>query len=431
MFRALLLSRRFAPLFWCQFLSAFNDNYVRNLLALLLLFRVGSEEAGSLISLAVGLFMAPSLLLSGLGGELADAHDKAAIARVLKGAEIFVQMIAAAGLAFASLPLLFAALFGLGAIAALFGPVKYGILPDLLAPQELTAGNALVEAATFLAILLGLISGGLAAAHAQAPADIIVPTGIIVQLALIAIACFATSLFIPKSGIGAPGLRVRRNILASTWSLLREVKRDARLWRAGLAVSWFWLTGAVALSLAPVAIRKATSGGIDVETAVSALFALGIGAGSLLAALIARGRIFLVPVPYAALGMGLFIIDLSVATRGLVPPTRDIGLASFATSLSGCRIGLDILGLSIGGGLFVVPLFAALQFLAPRARRARVVGAVNILNALFMVAGTLVTAVLQSRIVGLSESALLGALGLFNLGAAAYLRRTQRQLAPL
>ena len=163
MFSTLLRSRRFAPLFWCQFFSAFNDNFVRNMLAMLILFRIGADRAGALVTLAIGIFILPSIVLSALGGELADSHDKALIARRLKFAEIFVQMIAAAGFLFASLPLLYTALFGLGVIAALFGPIKYGILPDHLETAELPAGNALVEAATFLAILLGLSLGAGAA----------------------------------------------------------------------------------------------------------------------------------------------------------------------------------------------------------------------------------------------------------------------------
>src|SRR5579871_4015000 len=143
MFLELLRSRRFAGLFWCQFLSAFNDNFVRNLLATLILFRLGRENAGALITLAIGIFILPSVFLSGLAGELADAHDKALVARRLKFGEIFVQAVAAAGVWFGSLPLLYVALCGLGTIAALFGPVKYGFLPEHLETEELPAGNAL------------------------------------------------------------------------------------------------------------------------------------------------------------------------------------------------------------------------------------------------------------------------------------------------
>jgi MFS family permease len=412
----LLRSRRFAPLFWCQFFSVFNDNFVRNMLAMLILFRLGESEAGALITLAVGIFMAPSLLLSGLGGEMADARDKGRLARALKFSEIAVQAIAAIGLWQASLPLLYAALFGLGVIGALFGPLKYGILTDLLKKEELLSGNALVEAATFVAILLGLIAGGLSAASRA-------PEGIALQLMLIAIACWAASLFIPSTARAAPNLRVNPNIFASTGALLHELRRDRQLWSRSLAVSWFWMTGAVALSLAPVVIRDKTGGGIGVETAISALFALGIGIGSLAAALTGRGRILLRPVPLAGLGMALFLIDLGVSTAGLPKASSDIGLADFFASGAGLRIAFDVVGLACAGGLFVVPLFTAIQADAAKEWRARIIGGVNILNSAFIVLGVLATATLQSKSVGLSEPILLAALGALTLGAAFYVWR--------
>jgi MFS family permease len=422
MLAGLLRARRFAGLFWCQFFSVFNDNFVRNMLAMLILFRLGETEAGPLITLAVGTFIAPSLLLSGLGGELADGHDKAWLARCLKFAEILVQMIAAAGLVLASLPLLYTALFGLGVIAALFGPVKYGILPDLLAKQELMAGNALVEAATFLAIFLGLIAGGLSAKGRA-------PEGTVLQLMVIAIACFAASLFIPPTERAAPGLRANRNILASTFALLRDVTYDPVLWSRSMAVSWFWMSGAVALSLVPVVVRSKTGGGIEVETAVSALFALGIGAGSIAAAVIAHGRIYLKPVPLAAVGMAVFLIDLGAATFFLPVAMAEVGLAEFFSSLAGLRIAFDVVGLACAGGLFVVPIFTAIQADAATDRRARIVGAVNILNAAFIVLGVLATAALQSHMIGVTEPALLALLGFLNLGAAVYVRKTTVQEA--
>src|SRR5271169_3636246 len=97
MFVSLLRTRKFAPLFWCQFFSAFNDNFVRNMLAMIILFHVSADKAGSLISLAIATFVLPGLFLSSIGGELADGHDKAFVARRLKFAEILVQAVAAAG----------------------------------------------------------------------------------------------------------------------------------------------------------------------------------------------------------------------------------------------------------------------------------------------------------------------------------------------
>jgi MFS family permease len=411
---ALMRSRTFAPLFWCQFFSAFNDNFVRNMLAMLILFRLGEQQAGALITLAVGIFMLPSLLLSGLGGEMADSWDKARLARALKGAEILVQLLAALGLWLASLPLLYVALFGLGVVNALFGPMKYGILPDLLKMEELIAGNALVEAATFAAIFLGLIAGGLSAARA--------PAGVMLQLMLIALACWAFSLFIPATGRADPDLRLNANVLASTSALLREIARDRQLFSRSLAVSWFWMAGAVALSLTPVVLRNKTGAGIAVETAISAVFALGIGIGSIAAALLAKGRILLRRVPLAALGMGLFLIDLGVSTARLPTAHAEIELGAFFTSMTGLRAAFDVLGLACAGGLFVVPLFTAIQADAPPAWRARIVGAVNVLNSAFIVIGVLATVALQSKFIGLSESLLLALLGVSTLGAALYVR---------
>ena len=214
---ALMGARRFAPLFWCQFLSAFNDNYVRQMLALLILFRFGGADAGAKIQLAVALFVLPSIPLSPIGGEIADAHDKALIARRIKLAEIFVQGIAAAGVLTGSLALLYVALFGLGVIAALFGPIKYGILPDHLRREELVGGNALVEGATFAAIILGLVVGGYAAARS--------PTAVALQLGVIALACYLTSRWIPSTRVGAPGATRQPQPLD------RDARRFARIAR--------------------------------------------------------------------------------------------------------------------------------------------------------------------------------------------------------
>src|SRR5437764_6395138 len=215
---SLMTSRRFAPLFWCQFFSAFNDNFLKNALVILILFKLGGSHAGELITLAAAIFMAPFFFLSGLGGQLADRFDKAVVARRLKLVEIAVCGIAVAGFAYHSIAMLFVALGLFGVIAALFGPIKYGILPDHLAREELPAGNALVEAATFMAILLGTIVGGYAARGGGSVAAF---GAMIIVFALL---CWGASLLIPRTGEADPGLKVERNILHSTFSLLNELR---------------------------------------------------------------------------------------------------------------------------------------------------------------------------------------------------------------
>src|SRR5271165_1362729 len=388
MFRTLMTSRRFAPLFWCQFLSAFNDNFVRNMLVMLILFRFGGEGVSMKILIASMAFVLPAIPLSALGGEIADSHDKAVVARCLKLAEIAVQTIAAAGFALSSLGLLYLALFGLGCIAALFGPIKYGILPDHLRREELVAGNALVEGATYAAIICGLIVGGLAAASGRST------LGVVAQMMLIAVACYAASRFIPPTGVGAPGLKAQPNVFASTWRIIREVRADRRQWAAALATSWFWTVGIVALSLVPVVVKARAGGGLDVEIGVNLIFAFGVGLGSLAAGKLSHGRIELAPAPFLLIVLGAFLVDLGLATMGLPSADREVSLARFFTSPIGLRIAFDLFVFSAAAGLFVVPIFAAIQARAGEERRARVVGAVNALNYIMMVGGSLATMVL-------------------------------------
>jgi acyl-[acyl-carrier-protein]-phospholipid O-acyltransferase/long-chain-fatty-acid--[acyl-carrier-protein] ligase len=413
MFRRLMRSRRFAPLFWCQFFSAFNDNFVRQMLAMLILFRFGAADAGAKVSLAVAIFVLPSIPLSPLGGEIADAHDKAAVARKLKFAEIFVQLIAAAGFYFSSLELLYLALFGLGCIAALFGPIKYGILPDHLKSEELISGNALVEGATFAAIICGLVVGGYAAAEGRAAWTVVA------QLVVVAAACYAASLFIPATGVGAPNLKIDVNLWRGMRTILRELRADDRQWVGAIAVSWFWTVGAITLSLVPVIIKSRIGGGVEVETAVNLFFAIGIAAGSLLAAVFAHGRIQLGPAPFLLLIMAALAVDLGLHTGALPEASDKVDLIAFFSGLEGRRIAVEVLAYSCAAGLFVVPIFAAVQAWSSEDRRARVIGAVNTLNSIYMVVGSLATTLLL-KLTGLSESMALVLLGLANVVAALY-----------
>jgi acyl-[acyl-carrier-protein]-phospholipid O-acyltransferase/long-chain-fatty-acid--[acyl-carrier-protein] ligase len=411
----LMTSRRFAPLFWCQFFSAFNDNFLKNTLVFLILFKMSGPNSEALISLAGAVFIAPFFFLSGLGGELADRFDKAIVAQRLKLAEIGAALISVIGFAFHALPILFLALFLFGVIAALFGPIKYGILPDHLEREELPAGNALVEAATFMAILLGTIVGGYAA---RGGGNVAAFGAMIIVFALL---CWGASLLIPRTGEADPALKVERNILHSTFSLLNELRRDARLWWGGLVVSWFWLVGAVVMSLLPPLAKTVLGGTEEVVTAFLAIFSIAIAVGSGLAAWLAAGRIILLPTLIGAVLLAVLAIDLGVATYG-VTTTTSKGLAAIFGSGRGIRVAIDLAGLAIAGGLFIVPSFAAVQAWAGAERRARVVAAVNVLNAAFMVVGGVVVAVLQK--LGVGTAALFAIVGIACLLVAAAIART-------
>ncbi len=411
-----MTSRRFAPLFWCQFFSAFNDNFVRNMLAMLILFRLGGENASLKILLATIVFILPAIPLSALGGEIADSHDKALIARRLKFAEIFVQMVAAAGFVFASPTLLYAALFGLGLIAALFGPIKYGILPDHLKREELVSANALVEGATFAAIICGLVFGGLAAAQGRSAASVVA------QLMLVALACYAAARLIPPTPVGAPGLKIHKNVFASTLTVIRELRADDRQWVGALGVSWFWTVGAVTLSLVPVIIKSRIGGDIDVEIAINLFFAVGVAAGSLAAAALSRGRIELAPAPFLLLAIAALAIHIGFSTQMMPVASREVPLREFFLSATGLRIAIEILLTSAAAGLFVVPIFAAVQAWARENRRARIIAAVNVLSYIGIVGGSLAIVILL-QVFRLSESMALIALGVANIAAAIYFFR--------
>src|SRR5258708_14747639 len=275
MIKELLSSRRFAPLFWSQFCSALNDNVLKNALVIMLVYGVAAEEGAPLVTLAGAVFIFPFFVLSALGGELADKFVKMTVARRLKFAEIFAACFAAAGFYMHSIPLLFVALALFGVVAALFGPVKYAILPDQLTVPELATGNALVEGATFMAILIGTIAGGLFVAGASHMGWICLA---VVGLAILS---WAFAARIPVSQPSAPDLRITANPWTSTVRLLKSLYAEPRLWDGMLIASWFWMVGAIVLSLLPALIKETIAGTEGVVTLCLPLFPLPIPAPSL------------------------------------------------------------------------------------------------------------------------------------------------------
>jgi acyl-[acyl-carrier-protein]-phospholipid O-acyltransferase / long-chain-fatty-acid--[acyl-carrier-protein] ligase len=421
MFKDLMTSRRFAPLFWCQLCSALNDNFLKNALVMLILFGLGG--AGStvgtygpmLVTLAGIVFIAPFFVLSALGGELADRYDKATIAAAVKLAEIPVAGLAAAGFFLHSVAILFIALGLFGMVAALFGPVKYGMLPEKLNTAELPAGNALVEGATFLAILAGTIAGGIAVKSAATPEPVVA------VILVLAIFSWVLARAIPAAGPAAPGLAITPNLWTSTVALLRELKGEPRLWSGTHIVSWFWLVGSVTLSLLPALVKNNIGGNEDVVTLCLTTFVIGIAVGSGLAARASHGMPNLALVPLGAAMMGLFGFAIALLA-GLVEPGPDrVGPLTVLGSVNGLALNAALCGLAVAGGLFIVPAFAAVQAWSPPEARARVIAAVNVMNAAYMVAGGAMVAGLQALGVGVTP--LFAALGILTLGACLYVLR--------
>ena len=389
MIKELLSSRRFAPLFWSQFCSALNDNVLKNALVIMLLYGVAAEEGAPLVTLAGAVFIFPFFVLSALGGELADKFVKMTVARRLKFAEIFAACFAAAGFYMHSIPLLFVALALFGMIAALFGPVKYAILPDQLQVSELATGNALVEGATFMAILIGTIAGGLFIAGASHMGWICLA---VVGLSILS---WAFAARIPVSQPSAPDLPITANPWTSTVHLLKTLYAEPRLWDGMLIVSWFWMVGAIVLSLLPALVKGGVGGTEGVVTVCLAVFAIGIAAGSLVAAQLSHVRPNLALVPIGAIVMGIVGLDLAWAIGSTVHGV-DVTAAAFTTSFAGVRMLADFFLFAVGGGLFVVPSFAAVQAWSAPSERARVIAAGNVLQAAFMVGGSLLVAGLQA-----------------------------------
>ena len=389
MIKELLSSRRFAPLFWSQFCSALNDNVLKNALVIMLLYGVAAEEGAPLVTLAGAVFIFPFFVLSALGGELADKFVKMTVARRLKFAEIFAACFAAAGFYMHSIPLLFVALALFGIVAALFGPVKYAILPDQLQVSELATGNALVEGATFMAILIGTIAGGLFVAGASHMGWICLA---VVGLSILS---WAFAARIPVSQPSAPDLLITANPWTSTVHLLKTLYAEPRLWDGMVIVSWFWMVGAIVLSLLPALVKDGVGGTEGVVTVCLAVFAIGIAAGSLFAAQLSHVRPNLALVPIGAIVMGIVGLDLAWAIGSTVHGT-DVTAAAFTTSFAGVRMLADFFLFAVGGGLFVVPSFAAVQAWSAPSERARVIAAGNVLQAAFMVAGSLLVAGLQA-----------------------------------
>lgn len=411
----LFLARRFLPLLGCQFFADLGDNFFLNALVFLILFKLGGPADAALIPLATAALIAPSFLLSALGGEIADRFDMAFVARRLRLAGMGVSIVAATGLALGSVPILFAALVLFGVIAALFAPLKYGILPHLLAPAELPAGNASVQGSIFAAVLLGTITGGLLVKYG----DTLMLAGLVLALPL---ASWGASLAIPPTGEAAPSLVIRRNVLASTLDTLKLLGDDRRIGWGALAICWFWSAGVVVLAILPSFVKDVLGGTENVLTFCLALFSVGIAVGSALAAQLAVGRIVLSTAIVGAALIATFATILGTMTLGTIPSSVSQGVSELFGSVGGLSIAIAVAGLAVSGGLFLVPVMTALQSWAGTDRRARVLAAVNVLTAASMAFAALVTSALQA--LGVKPPTLFVLLGIVGFIATILIRRT-------
>ena len=377
----LLRERRFLPFFITQFLGAFNDNVYKNALVIMLAFHAASLttlSAGTLVNLCAGLFILPFFLFSATAGQLADKYEKARIIRFVKLFEIGVMVIGTIGFLHRDLVLLITALFLMGLHSTVFGPVKYSILPQYLASEELVGGNGLVEMGTFLAILVGTMLGGVLIATNDG--------ALYVSVAVLTIAAagYLASRAIPNAPPAASDLRINWNPITETWANLKFTRTNRTVFLSVLGISWFWFYGATFLAQFPNYSKDVLHGDEHVVTLLLTTFSIGVGAGSLLCERLSGRKVEIGLVPFGSIGLTLFALELyfaspHAATGGVV------GAGEFLGQPRNWRIVADLALIGMFGGFYIVPLYALIQSRAERSHQSRVIAGNNILNALFMV----------------------------------------------
>ena len=376
-------SRAFFALFCTQYLGAFNDNFFRTAMATFITYKVTTmspDHKSVIVSLAVALFMLPFFLFSALAGELADKFRKDILIKATKVLEVIIVLLAAVGFLTTNVPMLLGVLFLMGTQSSFFGPVKYSNLPDILKENQLIAGNGIIEAGTYAAILQGTIFGGIIIA-----ANEFLLPGIMLAVAIVGV---GSSLLIPAQKPANAALKVDTNFLRSTWKNMKFAKQNHDIFLCILGISWFWLLGTALVAQMPSLAHDILNGTPGLFTFLLTLFSCGIGVGSLLCQFLVKGEITSKYVPISALVMTLFLADLACATSGYVTSATAVDYKAFLLTFAGKRITLDLLGFAVCGGLYIVPLNAMLQALASEDVRSRVIATNNIINALFMVMGS-------------------------------------------
>ncbi len=413
---AVLIKRRFWPLFASQFVGAANDNIFKNAIAILIIYRLaGQSPIGPqvLVSLAAGLFILPFFLFSATAGRLADHYEKTGLIRLLTFVEVLIAALGSWALVLQSIPGMLGALFLLGAHASFYGPLKYAILPEQLPGEELLDGNALIEGGTFLAILLGTIAGGVLILREGGT----VMVGVLLT-GLTALG-FLASLFLPRARPGSPDIAPRLAIVRETREVrgLLGKRRDVML--SVLGVSWFWLVGATYLAQLPAFAKDMLHADEQAVTLMLTVFSVGIGVGSVVCTRLLRGEISSRHVPAAALGMAAFGFDLWLSGNGVAGghASAEIRpLAEFLAQPQAWRVLADLLMIAVCGGIYIVPLYTIVQARSEPHERARAVAANNIMNAAFMVVSALAGAAMLAS--GATVSEVFLALALATLAVA-------------
>lgn len=416
---ALLKQRRFLPFFATQAFGAFNDNVYRQaIIGLLIYLGVSTEQKTLYTNLAPALFILPYFLFSATAGQIAEKLEKSKLIRITTTMEIGIMTLAAVGFLTQNMIVLLVALFCTGMQSTLFGPVKYSILPSVLRPEELTGGNGLVEMGTSLSILLGMIFGGMIFDAAGTNGPVVAATAIIV----LAVSGNLVSRAIPRAEAGAPDLKINWNPIPESFAILRMAKKQPAVRNAILGVSWFWFVGTVLTSQLPTYAEinlGAPERSASLYIFVLALFSVGTGVGSLLCEKLSGRTVEIGLVPLGAFGISAFLLDLYFARSG-APAATGLSVMEFVRAAGSWRIIMDLVGIGLFAGFFVVPLFALIQSRTPRDELSRVIAGMNIQNAAFIVLAAVICIVLQ-RFLGWTIPQLFLALAIANAVVAIYI----------
>jgi len=390
----LLRARRFLPLFATQFLGAFNDSLFKQAVVLFVTYQLLQNPAKEFqfSSIAQALFILPFFLLSALSGQLADDHDKARLIRIIKFAEILIMIVGGAGLMLASIPLMLAALFAMGIHSTFFGPIKYAILPQHLRRDEVLGGTGLVEAGTYVAILLGTILAGALAARPQYTAAAV--------LGFAALG-FLAGRQVPPAPPAAGRLPITWHIVHASIELVSATMHIRRLFLAILAISFFWTIGAVLIIIFPPLVKNVLGANEQVASLFIAIFSIGIAIGSLAINRLLKSEVSARFAPASVIAMGVFVLMLHFValTWSKIGPDLTT-LQNFLLNPMAWPMILCLLGVAITGGMFVVPLYAFLTTTVPKTETARTVAANNIVNSGAMVIGALLAFALSSLGIG-------------------------------
>lgn len=412
----LFRQRRFLPFFITQGLGAFNDNIYKNGLAAMVVFS-GSHLAGlntnQVVNLSAMAFILPFFLFSALFGQFADKYEKSAQIRGIKLFEIFIMSLATLGFWLNSLPLLLGVLFLLGFQSTMFGPIKYGIIPQVLDRRELVGGNALVEMGTFVAILLGTIAGPLLMGI-----DADWPKWISAAGLLTAVAGYFASRQIPRAQAVDPDLKISWNFVAETVRNIRYIGENRVVLNSVLGISWFWFFGATFLVQIPSYSENILGGDEVLMSMLLAMFIIGISSGSLLCEKLSGGQVEIGLVPFGAIGLTIFGVDMYFASPAV--PAVYQSLSSFFAVAANWRIVFDLVMIGIFSGFYIVPLYALVQQRTKASHRSRVIAGNNILNAFFMVVSA-ITAMILLGSAGFTIPQLFLFTALLNLLVAFYI----------